>query len=279
MMTYFSTRVSNYVILNFLTLGFFAVSISSCDHKSRIAERNALDVPDGMSIQHDASHETGGRIENEESTSSAAAFHRVVILERLPTSKYLYLRVAENEQEYWIATKKMKVEVGARYFYGKRLLKTNFESKEHKRTFDRLYLVSTLVSENHGNEMEPMDGHAASLTSSDPARLEAEAGMSDEMDGNIKNIRDLLSRKDALSGKQVVVKGRCIKVNSNIMGRNWVHLQDGSYDEYDLVVTTNSTMTVGDEVKVEATVALKKDYGSGYYYDLILEDGRVVEIF
>jgi hypothetical protein len=67
-----------------------------------------------------------------------------------------------------------------------------------------------------------------------------------------------LSRKDALSGKQVVVKGRCIKVNSNIMGRNWVHLQDGSYDEYDLVVTTNSTMTVGDEVKVEATVALKK---------------------
>ena len=61
------------------------------------------------------------------------------------------------------------------------------------------------------------------------------------------------------------------------MKRNWIHLQDGSKDDFDLVVTSNAFVPEGTIVTIKAKVVLNKDFGAGYRYDLILEDGIVVE--
>ena len=60
------------------------------------------------------------------------------------------------------------------------------------------------------------------------------------------------------------------------MGRNWVHLQDGTgdADNYDLTVTTNDDASVGDVATFEGTIALKKDFGSGYFYEVIMEQAK-----
>ena len=44
--------------------------------------------------------------------------HTVKIIEILPTQKYIYLKVVENESdEFWIATLKQEVKKGEQYFY------------------------------------------------------------------------------------------------------------------------------------------------------------------
>jgi len=91
-------------------------------------------------------------------------------------------------------------------------------------------------------------------------------------------VAEVFAEKDALGGQKVAVRGKVVKVNANIMGRNWLHVRDGSGAEgtNDLTVTTPGFVPdVGDLVLVTGTVALNKDFGMGYSYDLIVEDAEV----
>ena len=70
----------------------------------------------------------------------------------------------------------------------------------------------------------------------------------------------------------------CVKVNNNVMNRNWVHLRDESIqDDTDLTVTTSENIKVDDIVMLQGKIALNKDFGAGYEYEIILEDARVVK--
>ena len=88
----------------------------------------------------------------------------------------------------------------------------------------------------------------------------------------------MFAEKDQLAGQPVVFRGKVVKTNPNIMGKNWLHVRDGSGAEgtNDLTVTTAGTApNVGDTVVVKGTVALNKDFGMGYQYDIIVEDAEV----
>lgn len=61
------------------------------------------------------------------------------------------------------------------------------------------------------------------------------------------------------------------------MNRNWIHLKDGSKDDYDLVVTSDVFVPEGTALTLKAMVTLNKDFGAGYKYDLILENGTIVK--
>ena len=61
------------------------------------------------------------------------------------------------------------------------------------------------------------------------------------------------------------------------MGKNWIHLKDGSQDDFDLVITSDALVDVGSVVTIKAEVVLNKDFGAGYKYDLILENGSIVK--
>jgi hypothetical protein len=56
------------------------------------------------------------------------------------------------------------------------------------------------------------------------------------------------------------------------MERNWVHIQDGSMDDYDFVFTTQQAIPEGAIITVKGKVSLDRDFGAGYRYDLIVED-------
>ncbi|MCB0471462.1 MAG: hypothetical protein KDC56_00225, partial [Flavobacteriaceae bacterium] len=62
-----------------------------------------------------------------------------------------------------------------------------------------------------------------------------------------------------------------------IMDRNWIHLRDGSKDDYDLVITSTEFVPEGTVVTMKGVVTLNKDFGAGYSYDLILENGSVIK--
>lgn len=190
--------------------------------------------------------------------------HTVTVEEVLPTVKYVYLRVKEGNEVFWIATNKMEVNVGKTYFYRGGLLKTDFESKEHNRVFDKMYLVSSLVESDHSNHVAADKGaNAGSIKATD-------------VSGSVK-IAELVANPKKYAGKTIQISGRCVKINPNIMGRNWIHLQDGSKDDYDLVITCDVQIPVGHTVTMTGNVVLNKDFGAGYQYAILLENGKVVQ--
>ena len=69
-----------------------------------------------------------------------------------------------------------------------------------------------------------------------------------------------------------------MKYNGGILGKNWLHLRDGTGAEgsNDLTVTTDTRAKVGALVLVTGTLSTDRDFGGGYKYALIVENARVV---
>ena len=92
-----------------------------------------------------------------------------------------------------------------------------------------------------------------------------------------KTVQEIYQEKNQLNGKRVTLRGKVVKYNQAIMGKNWLHLRDGTGKEptNDLTVTSQMNANVGDTVLVEGIVRLDKNLGSGYQYDVIIEDAKV----
>jgi len=93
-----------------------------------------------------------------------------------------------------------------------------------------------------------------------------------------KTVAEVFAEKDALAGKLVSVRGKVVKVNGGIMGKNWLHVRDGSGAEgtNDLTVTTAGELpALGATVVVTGPVALDQDFGMGYQYVVMLQDAAV----
>lgn len=90
-------------------------------------------------------------------------------------------------------------------------------------------------------------------------------------------VEEVYANKAKLNGKKVTVRGKVVKFSTGIMGRNWIHLQDGSGKQgtNDLTVTTQQSATIGDVVVVTGVAAAAKDFGGGYKYEVILEEATV----
>jgi cell wall assembly regulator SMI1 len=91
-------------------------------------------------------------------------------------------------------------------------------------------------------------------------------------------ISDLLENKNTYSGKTIKVTGKVTKFNPEIMGKNWIHLQDGSEFQggFDLTITTGQKVAVGDIITFEGKIVLDKDFGYGYVYNVLMEDAKPV---
>lgn len=258
--------------LPFLIMATF--SFIACNKGPKVIEsssNNNLEHKTTGIFSNDSVTETSTNVNN----SFTDNLHKVVVTEVLPTTKYNYLNVKEGEEEYWIATRKNDVKVGKTYFYKGGLLKTNFESKEYNRTFEKVYLVSSLVETNHGNNTKA----STSELKTEPKKKEDIPTHTEkiiEHKGSIK-IADLIKNAKKYEGKTVQLSGECFKINPGIMERNWIHLKDGSKDDYDLVITSKSFVPEGTIISLKAIVTLDKDFGAGYKYDLILEDGIIVK--
>ncbi|MBI4957692.1 MAG: hypothetical protein HY908_37140 [Myxococcales bacterium] len=94
-----------------------------------------------------------------------------------------------------------------------------------------------------------------------------------------RTVAEIYAQATALEGKAVRVAGRVVKVTPNVLGRTWLHVQDGSgapdKGDFDLVVTTDEQPKPGDVVVLEGTLARDRDLGAGYRYPVLLELAKV----
>ncbi|HEX5855722.1 MAG TPA: OB-fold nucleic acid binding domain-containing protein, partial [Thermoanaerobaculia bacterium] len=96
---------------------------------------------------------------------------------------------------------------------------------------------------------------------------------------NAKTVSELWAQRAALKGKEVSVKAKVVKITAGVMGRNWLHVRDGSGSkatkDNDLTVTTDANAKVGDVVTLSGTVSVDKDFGAGYTYPVIVENAKL----
>ena len=187
---------------------------------------------------------------------------------------YTYMKVKENMDEKWVATAKKEVNSGDVLYYDNQLQMTNFHSKELDRTFDEIYFINQ-VSENpiQSNPMAQMpsvhdQGHSGKV------ETEKESAISLKKSADEITIAEIYDNPENFSGKEIEIRGVVVKVNKNIMGKNWVHIQDGtsSNGKFDLTITTQDAAEVNDQVTFKGKITLEKDFGAGYYYDVIMEE-------
>lgn len=95
------------------------------------------------------------------------------------------------------------------------------------------------------------------------------------------SIAEVIAQRKALAGKAVTVRGQVVKANNGILGRNWIHLQDGSGSAADrtndLTITSDAVVKVGDVVTFTGVLAVGVEIGEGYGYDALLEQAKVVK--
>jgi len=98
-------------------------------------------------------------------------------------------------------------------------------------------------------------------------------------DAATKTVEAVYMDKTKLKGKQVTVRGKVVKVNNGIMKRNFLHIQDGTgkQDTNDLIITSNQTAEIGDDITVTGTVVLDTDFGFGYKYPLLVEQSKITK--
>ncbi|MCX6238456.1 MAG: GW dipeptide domain-containing protein [Bacteroidia bacterium] len=210
---------------------------------------------------------------NKTKENLAPNVHKVTAEEVIQASGYTYLRVSEDGKENWIAISRQEVEKGKSYYYEPNIEMTNFVSKELKRTFPSIIFVvkfsdQPITTVKTSTENIPKGNQPA--IAKDGLKVEqAEGGIT---------IAELFAGKDSYAGKTVKIKGEVVKFNPEIMGKNWVHIQDGTNNNgsFDITITTNDSTKVGNVVTFEGTVTLKKDFGYGYFYEVLVENGKLL---
>ena len=182
------------------------------------------------------------------------------VVETMNSGGYTYARL---DRGVWLAGPETPLAVGAKLGKTSGSLMTAFRSETLNRTFDQIYFVNSF-----GTSAAAASPHT--VAPAEPVeKIEPIAGG--------KTVAEIFANKATLATKPVVLRGKIVKVNNGILGRNWLHVQDGTgaSGTNDLLVTTAATATKGDVVVVRGSVAINKDFGAGYSYAVLIEDATI----
>ena len=205
----------------------------------------------------------------------ATAVVKGEVLEVKDVDTYTYLRLKTREGETWAAVGKAPVKKGAEVTIEHAAVMNNFESKTLNKTFPTM-LFGTL-----GGAGATVAG--TGIASAQPGFVKA----SDDGDilipkaigENARTVAEIMTKGTELKDKPVLVHGKVVKYNSGIMGKNWIHLRDGSgsaaSNTNDVLVTTTSQAQVGDILTVKGVVHNNKDFGAGYSYKVLIEEASL----
>ena len=238
------------------------------------------------------------------------------VIETMNSGGYTYVLLEKEGKQTWAAVRKIEVSVGDDIELKPGIDMVNFTSKTLSRTFpyiifsagpisDQQLTDDDIVSMAHGgrsleematgNRKQSADAEKindelikkahggrsmASLAGSGkeaPSLSELNAPVEKAQGANSYLVAEIHAKKDELAGKEIVVRGRAVKIATGILGTNWIHLRDGSGDPQtgtdDITVTSNDLPETGDIITMKGTLHTNKDFGAGYKYDVIVMEG------
>jgi hypothetical protein len=221
--------------------------------------------------------------------AQAAGFTGKVI-ETTNASSYTYVQVDTGTNKLWAAANRFPVKVGDVVTVPDSEPMLNFHSPTLNRSFPMIYFAGSIQVAGAPSQTASLPAGHPPITAgpANPAATQSAAQSKSPTADRIdftgikpaaggKTVEQIYADGAKLAGQSVKVRGKVVKYNGDIMGRNWLHIQDGTGGpaSNDLLVTSAATVKVGDTVLVEGKVALNRDFGSGYKYSLLLEEAKV----
>lgn len=229
-----------------------------------------------------------------------------IVLETMDAADYTYIKVQTDEDSVWVAMPTTKVEKGVRINYALGMVFRDFESKTLGRTFTKVIFSPGLISDTsttvqvqapakttgtssfneaikkETEQQDPIHSQTQSSAGSAGATVPLiEDAVAPATGENSYTVGQIFANAKQLNGKTVQVRGKVVKINLNIMGKNWIHIQDGTGDpmknSHDLVVTSTVAPELDQIVLIKGNVAANKDFGYGYKYDALVEEATFTE--
>jgi hypothetical protein len=94
-----------------------------------------------------------------------------------------------------------------------------------------------------------------------------------------RTVEEIVKGSAKLKGKPVSVRGTVVRFTSGVLGKNWVHLQDGTGSAaektHDVLVTTQDSAKIGEVVVAKGVVQTDLDLGSGYSYKVLVDNAKL----
>ena len=199
------------------------------------------------------------------------------VLEVKDVESYTYLRLKTKDGETWAAVMKAPVKKGAQITVENAMVMENFESKSLKKTFPKI-IFGTLAETGAFGPVARSDTMAPHSVAAKTAGV-ADAKVSKADGPNARTVAEIIAKRGALKDKTVMLRAKVVKYNAGVMGKNWLHLRDGSGSDADntndIIATTNDQAKLGDVVLVKGLVHIDKDFGAGYSYKVLIEEATV----
>lgn len=221
------------------------------------------------------------------------------VVETMSTAGYTYVLVDTGDKKLWAAAMQFAAKVGDTVTVAAGTPMPNYHSKSLDRDFDVVHFTGSITVNGPASEAvagvpalpaghPPLTGEnvtAPALPAGHPslkgetAKPKLDLTGIKRADGG-QTIQEIFAAKSTLAGNPVTVRGKVVKYNPEIMGKNWLHIQDGSgsreNNDNDLTITTTNSARVGDTVVVTGNVSTNKDFGAGYKYSLMIDEANVL---
>ncbi|HEY7724625.1 MAG TPA: OB-fold nucleic acid binding domain-containing protein [Anaeromyxobacteraceae bacterium] len=238
-----------------------------------------------------------------QAAASPAGVVRGKVIEKVEAPPYSYLKLATPGGEAWAAVPQTNTAAGAEVTVVNAFPMKDFESKTLAKKFDVVYFGTLAGLGDAPAAPAPVAGGpamgapampppTAGGAEPSPAVMAAQHQAAAQGPSDVKiakvakaagpsgrTVEELFAQRVQLKDKSAAVKGQVVKFSPGIMGRNWIHLRDGTgsaeKSTNDLTVTTQDDVKVGDVVTARGTVRVDRDFGAGYAYPVIVEDAKV----
>ncbi len=195
------------------------------------------------------------------------------VLEVVDTASFTYLRIKTRDGEVWASVPKAPLKKGAEVTIENAMVMKDFKSKSLNRTFAVIYLGNLAGAPHAGGDSANPHSGAAKPVDAPDARIAKAKG------ANALTVAEIVRKGAALKDKPALVRGKIVKYNEGIIGKNWIHLRDGSGSAADgtndILVTTVNPAKLGEVVTVKGVVHTDKDFGAGYAYKVLIEDATL----
>jgi hypothetical protein len=191
----------------------------------------------------------------------ATTSHTAKVLESMNSGGYTYMKVDDGKNSYWIAMTQRNVKSGDKISFTEQGWMKNFHSKTLNRTFDNILFAADTATPQTQQQI----------------KYDPDIFTSKYKTDKTITIAEVFQNREKYVGKKVSIRGKVTKVSSGIMGKNWVHIQDGSRFKNmdDLVFTTKETTPKGGDIIIATGILQKdKDFGYGYFYPVIIEQSN-----
>ncbi len=196
--------------------------------------------------------------------------------------KYTYLQLDQKGKEVWVATTSSHVLVGDEIDYSEALLIENFDAKSLNRKMDKIYFtggVRIVGGPSISKDAHLPDDEVHNKKQKDKITATAPAKGEIPRAENGITIEEIYLKLDNLEGKKVNVRARVMKVNRNILGTNWITLQDGTGNAPDnkLIALSSDIAGIAETITVTGTVKTDINLGAGYKFRVVIHEASLIK--